>query len=253
MIKFECTNVGTIKLNDKELNDDQKHALCYEKGYKVKLLDGENVFEFVAENTRGKKSKLEIKISFDEKAYNEKKAQEEKQRQQEEAERKQKEEAEAKAKAEAEAKAQAEAAKQQEAQMNKYATDYCSKRKTNNRKFGKLSVSGNNANYEFSKGKRGKYLTSADCRSMIDALVAYMKSEEGSINTSMMTHIINVEYVMGMREFYFFAAVGNPDDINSSQYGTYKQDQVIYYKDSYGISAQYFYFDDGILTSYQDF
>ena len=56
-----------------------------------------------------------------------------------------------------------------------------------------------------------------------------------------------------MDEHCFYASIGDPNDINTTQIGSHTQNQAVYYKDNYGISAEYFYFDDGVLTSHQDF
>ncbi|WKZ27750.1 MAG: cell envelope integrity protein TolA [Candidatus Dojkabacteria bacterium] len=101
-VKFDCTNAQKITLNGSQLNEKDKNELCIGNGYKLDLQNGQNTFTFVASHERGDVVTVELKISFDKKAYEDRLAAEEKQRQEEEAKRKQKE-ADDKAKAEAEA------------------------------------------------------------------------------------------------------------------------------------------------------
>lgn len=241
-VKFDCAYIEKVQVNDTTLSDKEMRELCGSKGYVLSLADGENTYIFVAENGRGTNTTVELKLSFDKNAYEIRKAQEEK-------DAKEKAEAEAKAKAEAEAKAKAE----EEAKLNKYATDYCANRKTTTRKFSPVTVANNVVTHEFTKGKAGKYLSSSDCRNIINGIVSYMETKEGGIDSKNMDTIIAGKYYMDMNEHYFYVSIGDPNDINTSEYGSYTQNQVVYYKDAYGISAEYFYFDDGVLTSHQDF
>lgn len=242
-IRLECVQVDKVRINEKDLSYEEISDLCGKKGYTVNLNDGENLFAIIAENAgESNTDSLEIKISFDKKTYEVEKA-----KQDEEA-RKQAE-ADAKTKAEAEAKAQAE----EEAELNGYAASYCSNRKSLTRKFSPITVSDNIVTHEFTKGKAGKYLAKADCRNIINGLVKYMEMKEGEIDSENMETIIAGKYYMEIDEHYFYVSIGDPNDINTSEYGSYTQNQAVYYKDAYGISAEYFYFDDGVLTSHQDF
>lgn len=244
-IAYNCINVRKILINQTELTQNEINKLCNQQ-YNIKLKPGENIYSIII-ISRNSKIEETLKVIFDEKAYETKLADEQ---------AKARAAAEARRKAEAEAKAAAEAAAKAKAtaELNTYATKYCTNRKTNTRKFGKLTLSGSKISAKFSEGTTGKYLTTTKCKEIVSFVINLMKYRNGSVDYDILNLIVKGNYQMGMDKYYFFASVGNPNDINTSQYGnSYTNDQVIYYKDSYGISAQYFYFDNDVLTSYQDF
>lgn len=105
VVKLNCINLSTISIDDKELTKEEQNELCGEDGYKIDLSDGPNTFLFKATSSKGKELTLELNISFDLNAYNQRIAEEEAEKAQQEAEAKEKAEEEEKAKAEADAKA----------------------------------------------------------------------------------------------------------------------------------------------------
>ncbi len=229
ILSYDCVNVTAIKIGEKDIAPASIEQICSGK-YHLNLQSGLNSYHIEITTKSGVLTE-DLSVTFDEVTYN----------------------AKLKAIADAKAQAEADAKAAEEAKLQGYATSYCANRKTATRKYGTFTISDKGISAEFSKGKQGRYLKIADCRAIIDTMIATMKKREGSVKSDILDLIIAGEYKMGMYEYYFFASAGNPDDINNSQYGSNEHDQVIYYKDSYGISANYYYFDNGVLTSTQDF
>jgi len=228
-LTFECVKIDSVKINDTLLRESEKEGLC-DTGYEISLKDGKNEYKVQALGD-DKTFQETVTISFDKKAYD--KAQAEI----------------AKKKKEAEAKKKAE----EEAKLNALAKDYCSQRKSDIRKYPTLKIDGSSYIMEFNTAKQGRYLTQTDCKNRITQLLKLAEKDGTVISDSRMKDIIQKKHWIGMRDYQFVISVGNPDDINSSNYGSYKSDQYVYHKDSYGISAYYVYFDDGKLSSTQDF
>ena len=62
-------------------------------------------------------------------------------------------------------------------------------------------------------------------------------------------HIIDELYWIGMPAEWAIKSVGNPDDVNSTVFTNYRQEQWIYGNPIYG--ATYLYFENDTLKSYQ--
>lgn len=104
-IAYNCVNVTSIKINNKELSQEEIEKICTQ-AYVIKLKDGENNLLINIVSSKGEIVET-VKVSFDEKKYQQ--------------ELVAKEEAEAQAKAEADAKAAAEAEAKTKAQAEAQA------------------------------------------------------------------------------------------------------------------------------------
>jgi len=137
-----------------------------------------------------------------------------------------------------------------EAKKNDQATAYCSERADDSTSYYIIKVQEENGDlstdYNSSVKKQGPALTQTDCREIIDALYKW--------KVSRIQDIVGRMYWIGMDRFSLIASVGQPNKINSSDYGSGQTEQWVYYKDSYGISSVYIYLDSNEkVTSYQDF
>lgn len=79
-IRFNCTNAQKMTMNTTELTEQGIKDICGTKGYVVNLNDGDNAIKFTAENNKGDSTSLEIKVRFDQTAYNERKLKEDQER-----------------------------------------------------------------------------------------------------------------------------------------------------------------------------
>ncbi len=140
-----------------------------------------------------------------------------------------------------------------ENKLKNYADQYCKNRKNSSREYGKVTFNEGIKYFDPTKGKIGKNLSKSNCEALVKVSMEIMQISKPEINDSDMKDIINRKFYIGMDQFLFYASVGNPSEVNKSTYENSQSDQVIYYKDSNHISANYFYFNDGVLTSYQEF
>jgi hypothetical protein len=213
--------------------------------YNAKLNNENNQFVFIAENSKKQtQTTINIKRIFTE--------EEKVQREKEKAAKAAEEEAKKQAAIDEENKKKQEEADQKEAMMQDYAQRYCDKRKEWYRKFPIIEANDKEKSADFNNGIKGINLKIQDCRNTINAVVKIMETEEGEIKKDVLEKIIEHTYWIGMNEYYLFASVGVPNDINKTTLSGYESKQYVYNQDNYGIDSIYIYVENGKVTSYQN-
>lgn len=144
-----------------------------------------------------------------------------------------------------------------EEEINTLADNYCQQRKGTSRVYPVPVKTGldNTAEYEVidDSRKAGSSLTSNDCQLVIQYLI-WMKNKAFPVADINIESIVERKYWIGMNVAELMASVGWPSDINTTNYGSGKTEQWVYYKDSSRINALMIYLDEhGKVTSYQDF
>lgn len=256
LISYDCVNVQSITIEN-TLSQEDIEKIC-NNGYELSLKNGQNEFTVKIVSVKGEIIET-IKVSFDEAEYNkvleERALEEENKKLVAKAAAEEKAAAEARAQEEArvaeEAKAAEEAravAEAREALLKDYASKYCVSRKDTTRTFGELILYEDGSwENKVSKAKTGKNLREVDCRNIINFLVSNNSSD------SAIEKIADFKFWIGMNDYELAASMGNPNKINETGTVYGSSNQWIYYKDNYGISAFYFYVENGVVSSYQDF
>ncbi len=136
-----------------------------------------------------------------------------------------------------------------EEQKARQARDYCAERNDDTRLYSVMKIEetaeGRKIDFNINK-KPGTALTTTDCRQIIDALYDW--------KTERLEEVIQRTYWIGMPRVSLVASVGLPDDVNSSNYGSGDQEQLVYRQDDYGVNSVYIYLNqDDKVSSYQDF
>ncbi len=130
-----------------------------------------------------------------------------------------------------------------ETAKNGEAEKYCAGRENNNRYFPVILE----VETGESKHKRGNELTLNECRKNIDFLYDIKNQLTLGI-----TDINEGKFSIGMKEVELQFSIGMPNDVNTTKGRNYERKQYVYNKGS-SFENMYFYFENGVLASYQDF
>jgi hypothetical protein len=138
--------------------------------------------------------------------------------------------------------------KQEASKYTEYAKKFCENRKTATVQYPIYEVE--NSKPKFITAKEGRYLTEEDCSVIMTYLVQVGLKEETIKN------VVEQNRWIGMGPIELTYVVGMPDDMNKSvsqgSLGIPKQmEQWVFYRG--GGHTMYVYFEDGRVTSWQDY
>lgn len=238
-IYFNDNLVRTIKINDKG-----------EFSAKFILYNDKNSFQFEAIDEAGNSSKLTNKI---ETVYVDKnKSEEEKAKAKQEAEKIAKLETE---RTQKEKEEEASLKKEKELEEKKFelATQYCEERKDTDRLYiTGITIENNEEKLHTDKSKKGSNLTLDECKEIVNILLRFRHEDITKISDDT-KDIIEGKGSIGMSKTELLLSYGVPNDINTTTSFWGVNEQWVYNKNIYGISAIYVYLDNNKVTSYQDF